>query len=167
MIDRNGACAVICCISGGLWGRMGKAVNHRERTGTLPKRRVYTPCQPHSEFRQWALDYGDRFPFNLSTNEGGTLEVCAPDKDGFDASAAWHFQVLSNELNTPVILVCPKDKTRKPAKDFASLLPASVTYRVRSGTNVSDAHPKEILVVCPVDGNTLYCDGSVKEGKRK
>jgi hypothetical protein len=116
-------------------------------------------------FRQWALDYGDRFPFNVSTNEGGTLELCAPDKDGFDASAARHFQVMSNELNTPRILVCPKDKGRKPAKEFASLLPANVTYRVRSGTNVSDTHPREILVVCPVDGNTVYCDGRVVEGK--
>jgi hypothetical protein len=68
-------------------------------------------------------------------------------------------------LNTPRILVCPKDKGRKPAKEFASLLPANVTYRVRSGTNVSDTHPREILVVCPVDGNTVYCDGRVVEGK--
>lgn len=118
-------------------------------------------------FRQWALDNGDRFPFNVVTNEGGTLEWCALDREGFDTSAFRHFQVLSNELNTPFILICPKDKGRKPAKDFGSLLAGNVTYRVRSGTNVSDTHPKEILVVCPVDGNTLYCDGSVKEGKRK
>jgi len=118
-------------------------------------------------FRQWALDNSDRFPFNVATNEGGTWEWCALDGEGFDASAFRQFQVLSNELNTPRILLCPKDKTRKPAKDFASLLPVNVTYRVRSGTNVSDTHPRETLVVCPVDGNKLYCDGSVKEGKRK
>jgi hypothetical protein len=118
-------------------------------------------------FRQWALDNGDRFPFNVATNEGGTWEWCALDGEGFDASAFRHFQVLSNELNTPVILVCPNDKTRKPARDFAGLLAENVTYRVHSGTNVTDTHPTEILVLCPVDGNTLYCDGSVKEGKRK
>lgn len=118
-------------------------------------------------FRVWALDHNGRFPFNLSTNEGGTLELCTLDNEGFDASALWHFQVLSNELNTPRILLCPKDNARKPAKDFSSLLPTNATYRVRSGTNVSDTHPKEILLVCPIDGNTVYCDGSVKEGKRK
>lgn len=118
-------------------------------------------------FRQWALDNGDRFPFNVATNEGGTLEWCALDGEGFDASAFRHFQVLSNELNTPLVLICPKDTGRKPANDFVSLLPENVKYRVRSGTNISDTHPQEVLVVCPVDGNTLYCNGGVKEGKRK
>ena len=116
-------------------------------------------------FRLWALDHGDRFPFTVPTNAGGTLEWCALDKEGFDATAFRHFQVMSNELNTPVILICPDDNGRKPAKNFASLMPANVTYHVRSGTNLSDTQPKEILVVCPVDGNTVYCDGSVKEGK--
>ena len=116
--------------------------------------------------KQWALDNGDHYPFNLTTNAGGTRELCAGGLDGFDRQAAVHFQVLSNELNTPRILVCPKDHSKEPAKDFSSLQPSNMTYRLRFGTNLDDSHPTEILVVCPVDRNTLYCDGSVKEGKR-
>src|SRR6266508_2242932 len=48
-------------------------------------------------FRQWALDNNDRFPFNVPANEGGTMEFCIVDDDGFDRSAALHFQVMSNE----------------------------------------------------------------------
>jgi hypothetical protein len=32
---------------------------------------------------------------------------------------------------------------------------------LRAGTNVCDTNPHEILAVCPVDGNILYCDGTV------
>lgn len=116
-------------------------------------------------FRQWALDNGDQFPFNVATNAGGTMEFCAVGQDGFDDNAFRHLRVMSDELNTPKVLVCPKDRARKPATDFSSLQAANVTYRLRSGTNLADIHPSEVLAVCPVDGNTLYCGGSVKEAK--
>ncbi len=112
-------------------------------------------------FRIWAGDHDDHYPFNLTTNAGGTLEHCAVDAEGFDRNAMFHFQVASNELSTPKILVCPDDKTRKPAVDFGLLTAANATYRLRSGTNISDANPKTILAVCPVEGNILYCDGTV------
>jgi hypothetical protein len=67
-------------------------------------------------FRTWAIDHSDQFPFNVSTNQGGTLELCAPGPDGFDKNAAMHFLVMSNELSTPSILVCPADK-RQAAMD--------------------------------------------------
>jgi hypothetical protein len=111
--------------------------------------------------RTWAIDNGGPYSFNVSTNAGGTLEFCARGRDGFDSNAAIHFQVMSNELSTPRLLVCPRDRSRHVAVDFHSLEPVNVTYRLRTGTNLSQAHPKEVLVVCPMDGNTLYCDGTV------
>jgi hypothetical protein len=115
-------------------------------------------------FRQWALDNGDRYPFNVPTSAGVTLEFCAVGLDGFDRNAALHFQVMSNELNTPMILICPKDRSKKRAADFSSLKSSNVTYRLRSGTKLAATNATEILAVCPIDGNTLYCDGGVKEG---
>lgn len=112
-------------------------------------------------FRTWAIDNGGPYSFNVSANAGGTLELCARGSDGFDSNAAIHFQVMSNELSTPLLLACPRDKSRHAAADFHSLGPGNVTYRLRTGTNLSEAHPKEVLVVCPMDGNTLYCDGTV------
>jgi hypothetical protein len=118
-------------------------------------------------FRIWEGDHDDQFSFNVSTNAEGTRELCAPGKDGFDTNAWLHFQVMSNELNSPVVLVCPQDSAKQAAVDFGRLTAANVTYRLRSGTNIGDTHPREILAVCPVDGNTLYCDGTVldKNGK--
>jgi hypothetical protein len=114
-------------------------------------------------FKTWALDHQDRFPFSQSTNDGGTMELCARGGDGFDSNAALHFQVMSNELSTPLILRCPKDRTTKPARNFSSLRAENVTYRMRSGTNVTEAHPEEALVKCPIHGNILHCDGKVTE----
>lgn len=62
-------------------------------------------------FRIWAGDNGDRYPMQLSVTNGGTMEHVA-------SGAAWpHFEVLSNELNTPKVLVCSKDKPRAQALD--------------------------------------------------
>ena len=112
-------------------------------------------------FRQWSLDSGDKLPFNVSTNLGGTLELCARGPDGFDRNAVFHFQVLSNELNTPKCLVCPKDSSRQAAVDFSVLRPENISYRLYSGTNVSLEFPQAILAVCSIDGNAVRVDGSI------
>lgn len=59
-------------------------------------------------FKTWALDNSGRFPMQVSTNEGGAQERVE--------LGALHsvFQVMSNELSTPKILVCPEG-TRQPA----------------------------------------------------
>jgi hypothetical protein len=113
-------------------------------------------------FKTWSPDQADTFPFNRSTNEGGTREFCARGGDGFDAHAALHFRVLSNEIGSPLLLVCPRDKSRKAAADFSQLQSSNVTYWLHTGPNVSEENPDVVLAVCPIDGNTLYCDGSVK-----
>ena len=116
-------------------------------------------------FRTFARDNDGHFPFNLSTNAGGTMEFCAPGGDGFDTNAALHFKVISNELSTPMLLVCPKDPSRRPAVGFHNLQATNVSYRLHSGTNLNESNPTAVLAFCPFDGNTLYCDGSVMSGK--
>jgi hypothetical protein len=65
-------------------------------------------------FRTWAIDSNDRFPTQVSVTNGGTLELIGTGQ------VFPHFQVVSNELSTPVILVCPKDKQRTYATNFVS-----------------------------------------------
>ncbi len=113
-------------------------------------------------FKIWALDHNDQYPFNVSTNAGGTRELCAAGNDGFDSNAIVHFLVISNELSTPNFLVCPKDSRRHPVLNFEDLRPENVTYRLRTGTNINSDHPQEVLAVCPIHGNELYCDGNVR-----
>ena len=113
-------------------------------------------------FRVWAIDHNGQFPFNVSTNNGGTLELCRPGGDGFDRNAAFHFRVMSNELSTTRILICPADAGKQPALNFESLQPGNLSYQVRSGTNVSDVNPSQVLAVCPIHNHVLLCDGSVQ-----
>jgi hypothetical protein len=118
-------------------------------------------------FRLWEGDHGDQFPFNVSTNAGGTMELCAVGKDGFDSHAALHLRVMSNELTVPKILVCPQDRSRKPATDFSSLQATNVSYHFYSGTNITETNPQTVLAICPIHGNLLFCDGTVREEKKE
>jgi competence protein ComGC len=65
-------------------------------------------------FRIWEGDNGDKYPMAVSTNKGGTMEYAE------DGNAFRHFQVMSNELSTPKILICPADD-RTAAASFARL----------------------------------------------
>src|SRR5438105_15916827 len=59
--------------------------------------------------RIFATDNADRFPWEVPVADGGTRELHA-------LGAPFHtFKVLSNELSTPKILVCPQDKAKKAA----------------------------------------------------
>jgi len=111
-------------------------------------------------YRIWSGDNNDLYPCNVSTNDGGAMEFCEPDPNGFDSNTFRQFQVLRFELTTPRILVCPQDHSKIPTANFDELLPENITYRVRVGTKLT-AGAHEILAVCPIDGNMLYCDGRV------
>jgi hypothetical protein len=112
-------------------------------------------------FRIWEGDHNDQYPFNVSQAQGGTRELCEHDSNGFEKNPAPTFMVMSNELATPRILVCPNDPAKHAAADFASLTPNNISYQLRTGTNVTDNHPEEILAVDPINGLVLYCDGTV------
>jgi competence protein ComGC len=54
----------------------------------------------------WAGDNNDKLPMEVSVNRGGTMELMGTDE-------AWRaFQVMSNELATPMVLNCPDDSKR-------------------------------------------------------
>ena len=118
-------------------------------------------------FRTWEIDHDDRFPFNVPSQQGGTLEFCARGADGSDANAWRHFQVLSNELSNPKILVCPTDSSKQAASDFIDFGPGNVSYLIRSGTNIASTHPEEWLARCPIHDHELLCDGAVMPRSNK
>jgi prepilin-type processing-associated H-X9-DG protein len=63
-------------------------------------------------FRIWALDNNNHYPAQESVTNGGTMELVA------SGLVFPHFRVMSNELSTPKILVCPYDKNRTYATNF-------------------------------------------------
>ncbi len=81
-------------------------------------------------FRIWAGDNGDRYPMQLSVTDGGTMEWVS-------AGAVWpHFLVMSNELNTPRIQVCPVDKSRvKALNRIIAALPGRGSYAMDFPSN--------------------------------
>jgi hypothetical protein len=113
----------------------------------------------------WASDNGEKFPFHVSVSKGGTKDLCERGVDGFDKNSASHFLVMSNELGSPKILLCPDDLTKRPATNFNRLSRDNVTYQVHSGPDVDESRPAQILAVCPFHQNILYADGSVVAGK--
>lgn len=117
-------------------------------------------------FKTWEIDHNDQFPFNVKTNAGGTLELSLRGDDGFDKNPLVHFLVMSNELTTPRILVCPAD-TKQPALGWQSLTAANITYQLRSGENVNSTDPQQVLAICPIHNNVLRVDGSVQSNRPK
>jgi hypothetical protein len=109
--------------------------------------------------RIWQGDHGDKSPFELQIVEGGIMEKVMP-KDGYRQNGYLIFQFMSNELTTPLIVICPKDKKKVVAKDWQSLTASNVSYLFPASSNV--------FAICPIDGNILYLDGTVEvsDGKR-
>jgi len=117
-------------------------------------------------FRSWEGDNNDQYPFNVSQAQGGVKELCQTDNNGFEKNPAAVFMVMSNELSTTRILVCPNDPQKQPAVDFASLTANNISYQLRTGTNVNESNPDEVLAVDPINGLVLHCDGSVQRDLR-
>jgi competence protein ComGC len=85
-------------------------------------------------FRLWAGDSMDRMPMNATASRGGTKEV---------ANEAWRtFQVLSNELSTPKLLICPSDN-RPAAASWLSLQNSNLSYFV--GLDAEEWTPSVLL----------------------
>lgn len=110
-------------------------------------------------FALWSLEHGDQFPFNVSTNKGGSLEFCSAGR--YDTHSDKHLKTLSEELPNPEVLVCPSDSTKKIAASFQKLGAENVSYLVHTGRGINENNPGEILVRCPVHHLTLDVSGDV------
>jgi type II secretory pathway pseudopilin PulG len=91
-------------------------------------------------YRMWANDNAGQFPWQVSmtASNPGTEEFAL-------TSETWRqFQIISNELNTPKVLVCPSDKRRTRVSDWASFTNNShLSYFV--GLDASEIFPQSIL----------------------
>ena len=102
-------------------------------------------------FRIWEGDNNDKYPMDVSTSAGGTMEYT----DG--ANTFSHFQTMSNELSTAKILICPAD-TRAVAGNFTRLKNQNVSYFV--GLDADESQPQRFL-----DGDrNLTADNAPENG---
>jgi prepilin-type N-terminal cleavage/methylation domain-containing protein len=73
-------------------------------------------------FRTWPED--DKFPMQKPVSAGGTMELIA------SGNAFVHFQVMSNALTVPKLLVCPSDNEKTLATSFADFNNKNLSYFV-------------------------------------
>lgn len=95
-------------------------------------------------FQNFAHDHNGQFPMALPASAGGTLEFAASGRRlaGDFYFSFRHLQALSNELVTPMLLVCPTD-LRQPALSFGLLQNSNLSYFV--SINATYAQPDSIL----------------------
>ena len=122
----------------------------RTRVNSLRIQCVNNLKQTGLAFRVWEGDHGDKYPMNVSETNGGTLEFTAgPD--------LWrHFQVMSNELSTPNVLICPSD-TRIQATNFTFLRNSNISFFI--GLDANETNPQLIL-----SGDRLTNGTAMKNG---
>jgi prepilin-type N-terminal cleavage/methylation domain-containing protein len=109
-------------------------------------------------FHAFAHDHNSRFPMAVPASAGGSLDfVQTLGRTGTEFYFSFrHFQVLSNDLVTPRLLVCPAD-TRLPATTFAELDNQNLSYFV--GLTAEYGRPDSILA-----GDRNLSDGSPSGG---
>ena len=112
-------------------------------------------------FRTWALDNGDVYPMRVSSATGGWSEDVGVHLNGPTQAGSRGvfkmFMVMSNELSTPKILMCPSesDTARQAASTFAGTVGATaaaipytndnnVSYFL--GVDAQDTFPQMFLV---------------------
>jgi prepilin-type processing-associated H-X9-DG protein len=113
------------------------AAHQRQRARWSPINCVNHLKQLGIAFRGYGIDLGG-FPFEVPVTNGGSMEYVANAK-------VWpHFQVLSNEINNPSILVCTDDPRSKRANSFSNLADTNISYFI--GVEARETTPKLPLV---------------------
>jgi len=85
-------------------------------------------------FIMWKSDYNEQFPWQISSTNYGAMEAA---NRGY---AAANFQVSSNYIRWPQVLVCPTDKARNTATNVAQLRNQNISYFVALGSNTNVAN---------------------------
>ncbi len=90
-------------------------------------------------FRIWEGDNNDKYPMAVSRTNGGAMEFTS----GPNAFRA--FQVMSNEISTPKVLICPMetDNARSIATNFNDFCNSNISYFV--GLDAAETNATMIL----------------------
>jgi len=88
-------------------------------------------------FRTWAIEHDGQYPARASTNQEAASGPVTSN------AAFRYFQVMSNELGAPRLLVCPAD-TRVPAKDFGPGF-SNTNLSYFAGLEADETYPQMFL----------------------
>jgi prepilin-type N-terminal cleavage/methylation domain-containing protein len=124
--------AIIAILAGLLLPALAQAKKKAQRINCVNNLK-----QIGTSFRLWGGDNNERYPMVVPSASGGPQQQ-AQFMQPVGAQFTWQiFQVMSNELNTPKIVVCPSDD-RLIAYSFGFTLPAGASgYPFNGNTNIS------------------------------
>jgi prepilin-type processing-associated H-X9-DG protein len=89
-------------------------------------------------FRIWSVDNADLYPTQYYTNEYGAMKYAD------QANVFRYFQVLSNELSNPKLLLCTEDKSRRAATNFVNDFNSSrMSFFI--GLDANGSRPESLL----------------------
>ena len=120
--------------------------NGRRRTSRIGC--INNVKQVQLAFMTWSLDNSDRFPMQVSTTDGGSMEFVA------GGHTFPHFQVISNEISTPKLLNCPVDNRMFAANFQNDFTDSNISYFV--GLDASSTNPASFLI-----GDSHFAIGGV------
>ena len=89
-------------------------------------------------YRVWEGNHGDKYPMQTSVTNGGTMELA----NGYNA---WiNYSVMSNELASPKVLICPADTEKVWATNFTTdFNNGKINYFV--GLDANETYPQMFL----------------------
>jgi len=107
---------------------------------------------------EFANDHGGKFPMQVSTNDGGSMEFVTAGYqiNGPIYFSFQHFRPLAGELATPKLLACPADLERWPARNFNQFNNSNLSYDI--GLKADPSIPGAILAA---DRNAPRCPDPV------
>jgi len=135
--------AIIAILAGMLLPALSRAKSKAQRTtcGNNLK-------QVGLGMRLWADSNDGKFPWKVDQSMGGGMP------NGTDnAKVNFQFSIVSNELASTKILLCPSDGRRVPATNFAGISLTNVSYAL-----CSEADEKRPRVMLAIDRNLTGFD---------
>ena len=89
-------------------------------------------------YRLWPAGQSDKYPMQVAIKYGGAMELVAT------GGVALNYLVMSNQLSTPQILVCPADDRRMAATNFSTdFSDGKISYFV--GVDAAEEYPQRLI----------------------